>query len=224
MATVDSDPTSVSDDAPSARRSRPRWGLLLTLLVFLGVILLLRAFVGQIFVIPSASMEPTLNPGDRVLVAKLGYSPAKMQRGDIVVFDGTGSFIPYSTPGVVERITNMFGIDHSHRYFVKRIIGLPGDHIQCCTAQGQLSINGNVTDETAYIGTKMAASDETFNVIVPPGSLWMMGDNRRYSADSRAHMGDPGGGFVPQSRVVGRVIAVIWPPHALHTIRPGVPR
>ncbi len=213
----------MSEDAEPSGTKRPRWGVLTTLVIAVVLVLLVRAFIGQIFVIPSGSMEPTLNPGNRVVVDKLGYTPAKMQRGDIVVFDGTGSFIPYSTPNAFERVTDWFGIAHSHRYFVKRIVGLPGDHVQCCTTKGHLLINNREVDETAYIG-KQFSSDLSFNVNVPAGHLWLLGDNRMGSADSRAHLGDPGGGFVPQSRVVGRVIAVIWPPSAIHTVKPGVPR
>lgn len=222
MATVDNGPDSVSGDADSAPKAHLGW--LVTLVIALAVVLLLRAFVGQIFVIPSGSMETTLNPGNRVVVDKIGYGPTHMQRGDIVVFDGTGSFIGYSTPSAIERVTDWFGISHSHRFFVKRIIGLPGDHVQCCDSQGRLLVNDKPLNESTYLQPGMAASDITFNVVVPPGHLWLMGDNRIDSADSRAHMGDPGGGFVPESKVVGRVVAVIWPPTQIRTIAPGVPR
>jgi signal peptidase I len=224
MTTADSDPISVSEGPEPTRRRKPRWGLLTVLVVAVTVVLLLRAFVGQIFVIPSGSMEPTLNPGNRVVVDKLGYTPAKMQRGDIVVFDGTGSFVAYSTPGALERVTEWFGVAHSKRFFVKRIVGLPGDHLQCCTTSGQLLLNNEPLDETWLLGKGVSSSDQQFNVVVPAGHLWLMGDNRMYSADSRAHMGDPGGGFVPESRVVGRVIAVIWPLNDIHSIKPGVSR
>jgi signal peptidase I len=224
MTSLDSDPMSVSDESPPATTRRPRWGLLGTLLVAVAIVLLLRAFVGQIFVIPSGSMEPTLKPGNRVVVDKLGYDPSKMQRGDIVVFDGTGSFIPYSTPGALERVSEWFGVAHSKRFFVKRIIALPGDHLVCCTAGGKMMLNDKVLDESSLLGKNASQSDIAFNVVVPAGHLWLMGDNRMYSADSRAHLGDPGGGFVPQSRVVGRVIAVIWPLNDIHTIKPGVPQ
>jgi signal peptidase I len=224
MTSLDSDPMSVSDESQPAATRRPRWGLLATLLIAVAIVLLLRAFVGQIFVIPSGSMEPTLNPGNRVVVDKLGYGAAQMQRGDIVVFDGTGSFIAYSTPTPIERITEWFGVAHSKRYFVKRIIALPGDHLVCCTSEGKMLLNDKVLDESSILGKGASQSDIPFNVVVPAGHLWLMGDNRSNSADSRAHMGDPGGGFVPQSRVVGRVIAVIWPLNDIHTIKPGVPQ
>jgi len=222
MSTVDDGPESVSEEAQPERK--PRYGLLITLVVALAAVLIVRTFIGQIFVIPSGSMEPTLNPGNRVVVQKIGYNASTIQRGDIVVFDGTGSFIGYYQPSALERVTDWFGVSHSKRFFVKRVIGLPGDHIQCCDVQGHLLINDKPLDESAILGKGVLASDMSFNVVVPAGHLWMMGDNRMYSADSRAHLGDPGGGFVPESKVVGRVVAVIWPPSQIHTVKPGEPR
>ena len=222
MTSVSSDPTAMSATGRSPRRRwvRTFW----TVVAALALILVLHAFVGQIFMIPSGSMENTLNPGNRVAVSKLGYGPTKIKHGDIVVFDGTGSFIAYSNPSPLAQVADWFGVLHSKRYFVKRVIGLPGDHLRCCTKAGLLVLNGKAINESAYIGIGTPASDITFNVVVPAGHLWLMGDNRPVSADSRSHMGDPGGGFVPESKVVGRVIAVIWPPSAIRTIKPGAPQ
>ena len=95
--------------------------------------------------------------------------------------------------------------------FVKRVVGLPGDHVQCCDVQGRVLVNGTPVSEP-YLFPGDSPSAVVFNVTVPDGKLWVMGDHRSESADSRAHLGDPGGGMVPESKVVGRVMAVIWPP------------
>jgi signal peptidase I len=95
--------------------------------------------------------------------------------------------------------------------FVKRVIGVGGDHVQCCDAQGRVTVNGQPLEETDYIYPGDAPSIDEFDVVVPQGMLWVMGDHRSNSADSRFHMGDPGGGFVPASKVVGRVMSVLWP-------------
>jgi signal peptidase I len=97
------------------------------------------------------------------------------------------------------------------RDFVKRVIGVPGDRVRCCDAQGRVTVNGAALDETSYLYPGNAASEVSFDVVVPPGKLWVMGDHRAASSDSRAHLGDPGGGFVPEDRVIGRAFAVVWP-------------
>jgi len=102
--------------------------------------------------------------------------------------------------------------------FVKRVIGLAGDHVVCCDAEGRITVNDVPLDEDSYIFPGDVPSDMNFDVIVPEGKLWMMGDHRSNSADSRYHLGDPGGGMVPQSRVVGRVMNVLWPLGRLQTI------
>lgn len=185
--------------------------------VALVLMLVVRGFLVQSFYIPSASMEPTLRPGDRILVNKL-VDGASLQRGDVVVFDGTHTFAadpPETAPtGAVSRVVgataSLFGMQRNESDFVKRIIGLPGDRVVCCTAQGQLSVNGSAVDEPyLYPGDKPSAL--TFDVIVPPDHLWVMGDHRSDSADSRAHLGDPGGGMVSRDDVIGRASVLFWP-------------
>ncbi|MFL6101629.1 MAG: signal peptidase I [Actinomycetales bacterium] len=212
-------PGSASDDADDADRT-PTRRTTRDLLVLVGIALVLtlvvRAFVVQAFYIPSGSMEQTLHVGDRVLVSKLSYRFADIHRGDVVVFDGTGTFAPEVTPAtgtfarVARSVGAFFGMAPSEHDFVKRVVGLPGDSVRCCTSQGLLSVNG-VPVQEPYLYPGDTPSAEAFNIVVPGGRLWVMGDHRSDSADSRAHLGEPGGGTVPESRVIGKVVAIYWP-------------
>lgn len=200
-------------------RGRPWWELPLILLIAVLLVLGLTAFVAKPFSIPSGSMERTLQVGDRVLVNRLVYHFRPIERGDVIVFDGTDSFVAQSSvptrdpfTGLVTAVGQAFGVlppDGSD--FVKRVIGLPGDRVQCCDTQGRLLVNGEPIQEP-YLYPGDVPSEQAFSVLVPEGKLWVMGDHRSQSADSRAHLGDPGGGMVPESKVIGRVMAVVWPP------------
>lgn len=203
--------------AASSTRSRgPSWLLLAG--IALLVMMVVRAFLVQSFYVPSASMEPTIQPGDRILVNKT-VGADDLRRGDVVVFDGTHSFAvadrgPEQSEGLVGRVlsgaASLFGVDLGEQDFVKRIIGLPGDRVVCCDAAGRVIVNGTPVRED-YLPEGTRPSDTTFDVTVPAGRLWLMGDNRSNSADSRAHLGDPGGGMVRTSDVVGRASATYWP-------------
>lgn len=209
-------PPGTPDGTPGPAPRRTTRDLLVLVGVALVLTLLVRAFVVQAFYIPSASMEHTLNVGDRVLVSKLSYRFGSIHRGDVVVFDGTGTFAPEVAPatGTLSRVARSigaaFGMAPSEHDFVKRVVGLPGDSVVCCTSGGELLVNGVPVDEP-YLYPGDRASAEPFSIVVPAGRLWLMGDHRSDSADSRAHLGDPGGGTVPESRVVGKVVAVYWP-------------
>jgi signal peptidase I len=190
------------------------------IVVALLIVFLLKTFVVQAFYIPSGSMENTLQVGDRVVVNKVVYHLRPVQRGDVIVFDGSGIFTPEvdtSDNGgplaVVGRVLGaLFGIAApSEHDFIKRVIGVGGDRVVCCNTQRQITVNGIALDESSYLYGKNPPSREPFDVLVPDGKLWVMGDHRSASADSRAHMGDPGGGFVPLDRVLGRAFAVVWP-------------
>lgn len=193
------------------RKPLPVWVHILLALVLVAV---LRNFVVQSFYVPSGSMIPTLQIGDRVVVSKFG---GEVKRGDIVVFDGTDTFGGGSSARwsgtfgkVASGIGGIFGIDPGEKDYVKRVIGVGGDHIVCCDADGKLTINGTSVNEP-YLVSGMSPSDVPFDVIVPAGRLWMMGDNRSNSADSRAHLGDPGGGMVPVADVIGSPMFRYWP-------------
>ncbi len=216
-----SNPAAASATADAAAVSSapsrgPSW-LLLTGIALL-VMLLVRAFLVQSFYVPSASMEPTIRPGDRILVNKT-VGADDLRRGDVVVFDGTRSFAvadrsPEQADGLIGRAlggaASLFGVDLGEQDFVKRIVGLPGDRVVCCDPEGRLTVNGTPVQED-YLPEGTRPSDTTFDVTVPAGRLWLMGDNRSNSADSRAHLGDPGGGMVRTSDVVGRASATYWP-------------
>ena len=182
-----------------------------------GLVLVVAVFAVQPFLIPSGSMENTLRVGDRVLVNKLAYrlggSPL---RGDVVVFDGAGSFDPVEEPAnPVSRILRGAGsavglVDPGETDYVKRVIGVGGDRVICCDGRGRIEVNGRpVTENYVYPGD--TPSRVPFDIVVPDGRLWMMGDHRDRSRDSRDHLGEAGGGMVPVERVVGRVDWIDWP-------------
>lgn len=187
-------------------------------------IILVRAFLVAPFSIPSGSMEPTLQVGDRILVSRL-TGPDDLQRGDVVVFDASRAFdLPESTPSLLRRIANAIGSivgQGSDTDYVKRVIGLPGDHVRCCAVDGRLVVNGVEADEP-YLARGEAPSATTFDVTLPSDRYWVMGDHRSASADSRSHMGAPGGGMVPGEDIIGQVWVRYWPPGRTGTL-PSVP-
>ena len=220
-------PLPEAGDENARRRSRrripemPFW-LELPVLVLLafGVAFLVKTFLFQAFYIPSGSMENTLQIGDRVFVNKVVYNFHPPRRGDIVVFNGVDSFSPeVIVPPVTNPLSKVlqgFGrligfAPPDERDFVKRVVGVAGDHVQCCDAKGRVTVNGVPLNETPYLYPGNTPSDMTFNVLVPAGKLFVMGDHRAASADSRAHLGDPGGGFVPVDRVIGEAFVIVWP-------------
>lgn len=202
------------------------WDVPLTIALAVGIVLLITTFVAKPFSIPSGSMEDTLKIGDRVLVNRAVYHFRPIERGDVIVFDGSDSFIrssevPRRNPvvGVFTWLGQSIGlVPPDSTDFIKRVIGVGGDRVTCCDAQGRLLVNGTPLEESAYLFAGDAPSTQAFDVVVPQGMLWVMGDHRSNSADSRAHMGDPGGGFVPESKVVGRAMAVLWPLSRLSTL------
>ncbi len=187
--------------------------------VALVVSLFITTFVVQFFYIPSGSMENTLQIKDRVAVNKVPFISRSINRGDVVVFRDPDNWLPeivdYDTNKYVSKAKSALvavGVlpNPTKQYLVKRVIGVEGDHIVCCTKAGNLTINDvEVTEPYIYAGNK--PSEMKFDVTVPKGKLWVMGDHRGASADSRYHQEDINKGFVPISRVTGRVVAVIWP-------------
>lgn len=182
---------------------------------------ILRAFVGQMFIIPSESMQNTLLVGDRVVVEKI----TDVKRGDVVVFEDPGGWLGVEESGQkrgsVGRFFEVVGLlpDSSHGHLIKRLIGLPGDKVACCDAKGRLMVNGQPLDETSYLYPGDAASAMEFQVTVPAGRVFVMGDHRSESGDSRVHLSDtgPDGGepgdtaFVPVDKITGRAVLVVWP-------------
>lgn len=196
-------------------RAPRRTPLLLVIAVALGIAVLLRWLVVEPFSIPSESMEPGLQPGDRVLVGK--FPPLRqVQRGDVVVFDGTTTFgvVPQDTDSgparILRQATDVIAGRSGEADYVKRIIGVGGDRVTCCTREGKLTINGMVVDEP-YLFPGDAASDRPFDVTVPAGRVWLMGDHRSRSADSRSHLAALGGGTVAEGDIIGPVTVRIWP-------------
>ena len=199
------------------RRRRSFWTELVALVaIAITLALVIKTYVVQAFFIPSGSMQNTLEIGDRVLINKMVYHTRGISRGDIVVFDGNGSwdFGSSSPSNPLARfwsdLEGVFG-ETSGNIYVKRVIGLPGDHVVCCNTAGQITVNGVPLTEQSYLYPGNPPSQQKFSIVVPPGRLWVMGDHRDVSYDSRGHMGDPGGGTIPESGVLGRAFVIIWP-------------
>jgi signal peptidase I len=221
------DAQAAAEQAPADSAEQPDKGkggkrrfwrdLLVIVVAALALTILLKTFVVQVFSIPSGSMENTLLPGDRILVSKIVYKFRPIARGDIVVFSGAGSWDQPTPPpsnwltGLWDDATNLVGIAGPDTDYVKRVIGIPGDHVVCCNAQGQVTVNGVLLSESSYVFPGDDPSDLRFNITVPPGRLWVMGDNRGDSDDSRYRANDPGQGTIPESAVVGRAFLIIWP-------------
>ena len=205
------------------------------LVVALVIAMVVKTFVVQAFVIPSGSMQDTLEIGDKILVNKLVYHFRAIQPGDIVVFNGAGSWEPAAPTGpaganpvaraydgtlrkLFDAVGGLFGSPLDQTDFVKRVIGVPGDHVFCCTAQGLITVNGVPLHEQSYLypgnqpdSAPLGAEGE-FNLRVPAGYLWVLGDHRAISDDSRGHKADPHDGLVPENKVIGRAFLIVWPP------------
>ncbi len=208
-----------SAPAAKAKKKKNFWRELLTIVVAAAVLtLLVKAFIVQVYRIPSASMENTLQVGDRVLVNKVVYHFRGIARGDIIVFSGQDSWGPDAPPPSSDPVVRIFddvlsgiGLQNNQTYYIKRVIGLPGDHVACCDAQGRVTVNGVPLNESSYVYPGNPPSFK-FSEVVPAGYLWVMGDHRSDSDDSRYRTAYPGGGAIPENQVVGRAFMIIWPP------------
>ena len=196
--------------------------------------MVIKTFVVQAFVIPTGSMQNTLGINDKILVNKLVYHFRPIHPGDIVVFDGAGTWnVPASAPAtssdpvarvyddtlrkLLDSVGGLFGTPIGQTDYVKRVIGVPGDHVVCCNAQGLITINGVALHEQSYLypgnrpGSHPLNIPGRFNVTVPPGYLWVLGDHRAISDDSRGHEDYPGNGMIPEKEVIGRAFVIVWP-------------
>jgi signal peptidase I len=204
-------------EAKSAKKQMPLWQetILLLVLALLLAIVIKSLFV-QAFYIPSPSMEPQFIENDRILVQKVSYwGGGSPSRGDIIVFKDPGGWLDANESTAprspVTKVLEKIGLYPTGGHLVKRVIGIGGDRVVCCDAKGRVTVNGKVLDERSYLPKGTAPSQIKFDRKVPEGHLWMMGDNRGFSYDSRGHMGSPGGGYVDDDLVVGKVFALIWP-------------
>ena len=222
-------PAPSSRSAASSGRDRRRGWLtflrdvIIIVLVAVLVSFLVKTFLVRSFYIPSGSMESTLMVNDRILVDEVTPQFGGYERGDIVVFRDPGGWLPVSTDPprspIVEAVDwslSLVGLSapDSDDHLVKRIIGMPGDHVVCCNTIGQISVNDVPIDETDYLKLPTAgspASADDFDVVVPDDRLWVLGDNRYSSKDSRYNQDQPGKGFVPVGNVVGRAFLITWP-------------
>lgn len=213
----------------TGRSPGSRWRSVAELPVLVGVALVLalvlKTFAVQAFYIPSGSMENTLQEDDRVLVNKFVYRTRDVRRGETVVFSGAGSWDPAETsaepaglvPAALHWAGGLVGVDTGETHYIKRVIGVGGDRVRCAGPGAPVTVNGRPLAEDSYLFVdpvtheRNAPCGEPFDVVVPEGHLWVMGDHRAASQDSRAHRGSPGGGAVPASKVVGRAFAVVWP-------------
>ncbi|WP_043672573.1 signal peptidase I [Clavibacter michiganensis] len=196
--------------------------VLVIFVVALLVSVLIKAFLIRSFYIPSASMEDTLQIDDRIVVNQLTPRFVPLQHGDVVVFRDPGGWLLPSPEvdkpplaAAVDWALTTVGLSaaDSNDHLIKRLIGLPGDHVVCCNSLGQMSVNDVPLDEP-YIKLQPGesrASQTEFDVTVPADSLWVMGDNRDNSEDSRYNVDGPTKGFVPIDNVVGRAFVITWP-------------
>lgn len=194
--------------------------VVIILVVALGLSFLVRTFIVQAFYVPSQSMEDTLMPNDRILASKLNTRFGGVKRGEIVVFRDPGNWldeVQKTSPGGLTGALEWIGLLPSNTGddLVKRVIAIGGDHVRCCSTDGRIVLNGVPLDEP-YVKPGSTSDDVRFDVDVPQDRIFVMGDNRNQSADSRYHLNDQQG-TVPVGNVVGRVVLTVWPFDAFST-------
>lgn len=187
----------------------------------LVISMVVKTFFLKPFYIPSASMNPTLIVDDRVLVNLLVPQLVDIERGDVIVFEDPGGWLRQAPPvekpllqAIGDGFLETIGLkpEETANHLIKRVIALPGDHIVCCNAVGQLLINDvPISEPYVRVPTYQPASGMEFDVTVPSEAVWVMGDNRYNSEDSRYHQDLPTGGFVPYENIVGRAFLINWP-------------
>ncbi len=194
------------------RRKIPAWlELIMLLTTALVLSVLVKSFLVQMFFVPSESMEPLFVADDRILVQKVSYWRGDVERGDVVVFEDPGGWLdpdPELTP--IQRALSAVGLYPTGGHLVKRVIAVGGDEVACCDRQGRVTINDEPLDED-YLPEGTRPSTRRFDLTVPEDRLWVMGDNRGNSQDSRFHQDLEGNGTIPEDAVVGKVWAIVWP-------------
>lgn len=211
--------TDAGKHARQKPQAHPFWRgvreVVVVVVVALALSALIRAFLLQAFYVPSASMDQTLRPGDRIIASKVTTNVSGVKRGEIVVFKDPGDWLPAQLPPPddwrtsVRRALTFIGVlpSDSGDDLVKRVIGVGGDRVACCDADGRIVVNGVPLNEDYIIGP---TDQVRFDVSVPEGGMFVMGDNRGDSRDSRYHL-DMNNGAVPVGNTVGRVVLVLWP-------------
>jgi signal peptidase I len=193
------------------------------------VSIIVKTFFLHFFFIPTGSMENTLQVGDRIAVNKFGALFSEIKRGEIVVFADPDNWLGQApddqNSGLIGRGKDLLitiGVvpDPAKQYLIKRVIGVGGDTVICCDDQDKLQVNGKSVDEP-YVYENDKASESNFNVTVPEGFIWVMGDHRAASSDSRFHTNDVNSGMVPLSKVVGRATFIVWPVSNLDFLEKG---
>ncbi|WP_040320093.1 signal peptidase I [Aeromicrobium marinum] len=205
----------MTSESQNTKRGLPVWQesiLLVVIAVVMAVVV--KTFFLQAFYIPSESMQPTMLVDDKLLVQKVSLWAGDPDRGDIVVFDDPGGWLgPAETPTAsnpLQKGLEAIGLFPTGGHLIKRVVGVGGDRVVCCDGSGRLTVNGVAVDEP-YVLDPTVIREREFDVIVPDDHLWVMGDNRANSADSVAHLGDPGGGFIRVDSVVGKAWLRVWP-------------
>jgi len=238
VPTPEADPETEEQVGDSAGKRAWSAGREIVIVVVVALIVsaVVRAFLFQAFFVPSASMENTLLINDRILVSKIDRHFGSVHRGEVIVFSDPGGWLPppvnnSSAAGVVQKGLQFIGVlpSTSEDHLVKRIIGIPGDHVKCCSLNREIIVNGKALDEKAYIMPNEGTDQIQFDIVVPAGNVFVMGDNRANSADSRYHLSVRNGG-VPISDITGRAVLRIWPasrwgtlpiPDVLKTVPPA---
>lgn len=207
------------DKEPRERRRHPAISFLIELITIIGLAIVIsfviKTFLLRAFYIPSESMQPTLDVDDRIVVNLLAPEVMSIDRGDVVVFEDTRQWwgsAPTAETTAVQDALIFIGLmpDTSSHYVVKRVMGMEGDTVECCDDQGRILINGEPVDEP-YLYPGDEPSSHEFEVTVPEGHVWLLGDHRAASADSRAHVEEPDAGAVPVEDIMGRASVIVWP-------------
>lgn len=209
--------TTAPAETRAAGRRVPLWlETILLLALALAVSAVVKTFFVQMFFVPSGSMNPLFVKDDRILVEKWSYwDDSVVERGDVVVFADPGGRWLGSVGDLplnpVQSVFARIGLYPTGGHLVKRVIGIGGDRVMCCDTKGRVTVNGVPLQEKDYILDGLSPSDRAFDVKVPRERLWVMGDNRTNSEDSRFHQDLEGGGTIPEDGVVGKVWTIVWP-------------